>query len=433
MLLQDRFGQTLTTTSAPAAEHYVAALDHLFAMHSAARPAIDQALEADPEFALAHCVDSRVRLFEGDTPGAIAAAEHALELAGRASERERQHARIVAMVARGESTAALPLVRQHAGDYPRDALPLSFALGVYSLLGFGGFVDHHEQQLALLESLAPSWDEDWWFLSWLGWSYVETGEWARGTRMLDRSLELKPDNANSAHGRAHGYYEMGAAAEGLAFLEAWLPGYGAEEPLHCHIAWHMALTHLQQGDFEPALEVYDRYIRPSVSAALPMFTMVDCAAFAWRSRLSGFALDVERLQEIESFAVQHFPAPTIPFVNLHGVLARQLTDPGLAEEFTRAIEGPAGESALVQVNAPLCMAISAYGRGDYRAAADSLQSLLPQTAALGGSHAQRDVIVDTLISALIRAGDEAGAHAALSERNQVRAAHLDQTWYSRLD
>jgi hypothetical protein len=62
-----------------------------------------------------------------------------------------------------------------------------------------------------------------------------------------------------------------------------------------------------------------------------------------------------------------------------------------------------------------------------------LQSLLPQTAALGGSHAQRDVIVDTLISALIRAGDEAGAHAALSERNQVRAAHLDQTWYSRLD
>lgn len=432
MPLQDRFGQTLTTASVPAAQHYVAALDHLFSMHSAARPAIDQALDADPEFALAHCVASRVRLFEGDTPGAIAAAEHAVELAGRASERERQHAQIVAMVARGENTAALPLVREHAADFPRDALPLSFALGVYSLLGFGGFVDHHEQQLALLESLASNWDEDWWFLSWLGWSYVETGQWAKGTRMLDRSLELKPDNANAAHGRAHGYYEMGAAAEGLQFLQAWLPGYGREEPLHCHIAWHMALTHLQLGDFEPALEVYDRFIRPSVSAALPMFTMVDCAAFAWRSQLSGFALDTEHLQEIQRFAVAHFPAPALPFVNLHGMLARQLSDSGQAAEFARAITGPFDESALARVNAPLCLAISAYGRGEYRAAADSLESLLPQAVALGGSHAQRDVIVDTLISARIRAGDGEGAVAALSKRNQARAAHLDQAWCSRL-
>jgi tetratricopeptide (TPR) repeat protein len=360
MLQQDRFGQTLTTASAPAAERYVAALDHLFSMHSAARVAADQALSADPEFALAHCVDCRVRLFEGDTPGAIAAAQRAVELAARASKREQQHARIVAMVARGENSAALPLVREHAAAYPRDALPLSFALGVYSLLGFGGFVDHHEQQLALLESLASSWDEDWWFLSWLGWSYVETGQWQKGARLLDRSLTLKPDNANAAHGRAHGYYEMGAAAEGLAFLDAWLPGYGDHEPLHCHIAWHMALTHLQQGDFEPALEVYDRYIQPSASAALPMFTLVDCAAFAWRSQLSGFNLDINRRRDIEQFAVAHFPAPTLPFVNLHGMLARQLTDPDLAERFAKTIDGPSGESVLSHLNAPLCHAISAY-------------------------------------------------------------------------
>lgn len=247
-MYRDRFDYPLTTSSQQAAQSYVSALDHLFSMHSAARDAIDEALSADPEFALAHSVNSRVLLFEGDTPAAIAAAERGVELAAGASPRERQHADIVARVARAENDVALDLVREHALVYPRDALPLSFALGVYSLLGFGGFTDHHEQQVAILESVASQWPEDWWFLAWLGWSYVETGQWDKGIVMLDRSLELKPDNANAAHGRAHGFYEMGAAAEAQAFLESWLPGYGQHEPLHCHVAWHLALTHLQQGD-----------------------------------------------------------------------------------------------------------------------------------------------------------------------------------------
>jgi hypothetical protein len=58
--------------------------------------------------------------------------------------------------------------------------------------------------------------------------------------------------------------------------------------------------------------------------------------------------------------------------------------------------------------------------------------VMAQTAALGGSHAQRDVIVDTLISALRRAGDEEGAIAALRDRCRNRAGHLNEAWYQRL-
>lgn len=62
----------------------------------------------------------------------------------------------------------LALVRAHAAEYPRDALPLSLALGVFGLLGFSGRRDHHEAQRALLEELAPSRPEDWWFSGYLG-------------------------------------------------------------------------------------------------------------------------------------------------------------------------------------------------------------------------------------------------------------------------
>jgi hypothetical protein len=67
------------------------------------------------------------------------------------------------------------MVRAHALEYRRDALPLSLALGVFGLLGFSGRRDHHEAQLALLEELAPRWGDDWWFLGYLGWAYIETG------------------------------------------------------------------------------------------------------------------------------------------------------------------------------------------------------------------------------------------------------------------
>lgn len=428
----DRFGHPLTTSSARAAQAYIAALDHLFCMQSAARAAVDEALDADPEFALAHCVNSRVLLFEGNTRSAIAAAERAVELAADATARERQHADIVAKVARAENGVALKLVREHAVSYPRDALPLSFALGVYSLLGFGGFTDHHQQQLILLESVSSHWNEDWWFLSWLGWSYVETGKWQKGIPMLDRALELKPDNANAAHGRAHGYYEMGAAAQGQKFLEAWLPGYERHEPLHCHIAWHLALTALQQGDNDKALAVYDDYVRPAVSAALPMFTMVDCAAFAWRRHLYGCDLDEVRLGELKDFTLENFSRPALPFVNLHGMLARELTDHGLAGEFAGLVRAQSEERGGDQLSVALCRAISAYGGGDFAGSAQELQALLPQVAALGGSHAQRDVIVTTLISALRRSGDQDGAVRALRERCDNRAAHLDESWYGRL-
>jgi hypothetical protein len=55
----------------------------------------------------------------------------------------------------GSAREALALVREHAAEHPRDALPPSLALGVFGLLEFSGRLAHHEAQLALLQELAP--------------------------------------------------------------------------------------------------------------------------------------------------------------------------------------------------------------------------------------------------------------------------------------
>ena len=166
--------------------------------------------------------------------------------------REQRHIDAIALAVEGAATEALALVRTHAAEYPRDALPLSLALEVFGLLGFSGQRDHHEMQLALVEELAPYWGDDWWFLGYLGWAYIETGEVALGTRLVERSLAANPRNAHAAHQRVHGFFELGDAAGGAGFVEAWLKDYDRAGHLHCHLSWHLALFELARGNVERA-------------------------------------------------------------------------------------------------------------------------------------------------------------------------------------
>ena len=319
---KDRFGQPIAAQSARAVELYDDALDRMFALQPGSGDLIDEALDLDPEFALGHCAKARASAGSGDNAKAREYAARGRDLAAKLSERERRHAQIVSLVFHGESTAALDAVREHAVSYPRDAVPLSFALGVYGLYGFGGFSDFRERQVDLLETVAHAWgDEDWWFLAAYGWALVEAGRADAGIPMLDRSLALEADNANAAHGRAHGYYEQGAAQEGEAFIEAWLPGYDRGAILHAHLAWHQALFALQLGEFDRARAIYLDSIRPGVSRTLPMFTMVDCASFLLRASLAGCEFANDPWGEVIRLVKDRFAKPGIPFVNTHLAMA----------------------------------------------------------------------------------------------------------------
>ena len=164
--MKDRFDLRVATASQQACDNYVAGVDLLLSANPGADERLAAAIAADPEFALAHIARARLFQLQARMPEARQAAARAQALSNRASTREARHIDTIALAVAGSAAEALAAVRAHALEYPRDALPLSLALGVFGLLGFSGRIDHHEAQLALLQELAPFWGDDWWFLGY---------------------------------------------------------------------------------------------------------------------------------------------------------------------------------------------------------------------------------------------------------------------------
>jgi tetratricopeptide (TPR) repeat protein len=428
----DRFELPVTAASAAAVADYVAAVDLLLSANTGADALLARALAADPDFALARIAHARLLQLQARIAEARATAERAEAAAVRCSSRERSHVAAIALAVKGDAGGALSAVRTHAEAFPRDALPLSLALGVFGLLGFSGRRDHHEAQLALLEQLAPQWPEDWWFLGYYGWAQIETGAIAAGTRRVERALALNPRNAHGAHQRAHGFFEAGDSKGGAAFIETWLPGYPRAGHLHCHLCWHLALFELAHGNSERALAVYQDAIRPGVALSAPMLSLADSASFLWRWRVYGVEPDLDdQWAEVADHARRHFPQAGLAFADVHAGLAEAATgDAAAVHERTDGLLALARARRLPPggVAPALCAAVGAFAKGDYQAAAQGLEAALADLPRIGGSHAQREVFEDTLIVAALRSGRHDQAAAMLRSRLTRRLSDRDREW-----
>ena len=76
----------------------------------------------------------------------------------------------------------------------------------------------------------------------------------------------------------------------------------------------------------------------------------------------------------------------------------------------------------------ICRALNAFAGQDYAGCAAVLEPVLHEVVRIGGSHAQREIIEDTFIVALIRSGQLARARALLDTRLHRRPSPRDTRW-----
>jgi hypothetical protein len=432
----DRYGLPVSTASDEAAAAYRAGLDLSLAAWPGAGAALEEAIVADPDFALAHMARARVHAIYGEGEAARAAAAAARRLvAVRGTEREASHVEAMALAMEGQPAKALAQALAHLDSWPRDASVLSLLLGAYGLLAFSGRADHDQARVDVCERLAPHYGDDWWFLGYRGWSQIENGAIGIGRAMAERSLDARRETANTAHALAHAMFEQGAVEEADAFVTGWLPIYDRAGWMHAHLSWHQALAALEQDDAGRALAIYRDRIQPRVTSAGPMPALADVASLLWRLGLYGHAVPKDTWDDVAAFANRHFPRSGLSFADMHMALVAGATGDSARlaariDDMQRRLE--AGSLPPGPVAPAVCRAIAAFADGDYAACAGALEPALPEVVRMGGSRAQREVVEDLLLVALMRAGEPRKARSLLDARLHRRPSPRDERWRAGL-
>jgi Tfp pilus assembly protein PilF len=428
----DRYGLPLSTASSAAAQNYRDGIDLTLSAWTGAAEAFERAIAADPDFALAHIARARIHTLyqQGDVARKKAAIAREL-VARRGTEREKSHVETLALAVEGQLPAALASTLKHLESWPRDAAVLSLALGAFGLFAFSGMADHDQARQDLCAHYASHYGEDWWFLTNYGWAMTENGEVAKGRAMTERAFALRRNNAHCAHALLHAMFEDGSVDEADALVEQWIGGYDRAGLLHPHIRWHQALGALEVGAVDKVLAIYADVLQPSVTAAPPLNVMSDCASLLWRLSAHGHAVPRQLWDDADAYARRYFPKTSLPFVEMHMALLAAATGNRLAlDERLAVIEQRLADGKLPAgpVVPQMCRALNAFAGEDYAACVLLLEPVLHEVVRIGGSHAQREIIEDTFIVALIRSGELARAQTLLDKRLHRRPSPRDTRW-----
>ena len=321
-MLTDRYELPLSTASSAARDAYVEGCEAKLTMYPGAIEAFDRAIAADPGFALAHAARAHALLERGDAAAARASMAAANSLAAGLSAREASHVAFFDLLLAGDAEAALAALRAHLDAWPRDAVVLATTAFTNGLIGSSGRAGQKRMLLDLLDRLAPSYGDDWWFTAHHGMALSENGQRDAARPKIERSLAQNPKNPWAAHARAHLCYEEGDADAARAFLASWLPTYPRNGALYSHLNWHLALGHLEAGDAAAAYRLFREAFAPDVHSGPARGKVTDPVSFLWRWELAGHPRDAEAWRVVYDFATSAFPRAGVAFSDMHIALAQ---------------------------------------------------------------------------------------------------------------
>jgi tetratricopeptide (TPR) repeat protein len=405
-MLTDRYELPLSTASSDARNAYVQGCEAKLTMYPGAIEAFDRAIAADPAFALAHTAKAHALLERGEVSTARASMAAANSLTAGLSEREVSHVAFFDLLVRGDAERALGALLAHLNAWPRDTVVLATTAFTNGLIGNSGRAGQKRMLLELLDRLAPSYSDDWWFTAHHGMAYSENGERDVGHQKIDRSLAQNPRNPWAAHARAHLCYEEGDANAACNFLSAWLPTYPRNGALYSHLSWHLALGHLEAGDAAAAFRLFREAFSPDVHSGPPRGKLNDAVSFLWRWELAGHPRNADAWRTLHDFATAVFLSAGLAFSDMHVALAHVVAGSDLVlEARARQIEELARDGRYP--SGPLVPAVSrgfaAFERRDFSAVIDALAPIVGDLERIGGSRAQLDLVEFTLLKAFLDA------------------------------
>ncbi|MDP2331321.1 MAG: tetratricopeptide repeat protein [Reyranella sp.] len=423
-MLSDAQGNALSGATAEAVEFFNRAVEAFNIYRGNPVGLLDHAIESAPGFAMAHILKAHL-LGLATEPEATKDAKAIIATVKslRLSEREASHVAAFDLLLEGEWTAAATALDRHNADHPYDIVALQS----------GHLVDFYCANARNLRDriarVLPKWSADTPGYSILlgmhAFGLEETGDYGRAEDAGRRAVHLQPLDCWAHHAVAHVMEMQGRAEDGIGWMIAREPHWSGDDNFfRVHNWWHRSLCHLDLGQANEVLALYDGPIRRDRS--LVALDMVDASALLWRLHLSGHDVG-DRWRELAAAWDGHADGRTYPFNDWHAVMAylgagRHGEVDRIVDAFRTGAEASEAAAWGRRTALPLVEGFAAFWRGDYEAAAGRLHGARFIANSFGGSHAQRDIIDWTLTEAALR-GNLAGMAEALANERLALKPH----------
>jgi len=437
MHLRDSAGHQVTGATADGLAHFETAAHQFRCYIGDPVASVDAALAAAPQMAMAHVLKAYLHLL-GTEPLALPVARDCLaaaaDLAG--TERERGHVAAVRLLTEGRWSAAGRVLEDVSVDYPLDALALQAGHSIDFFRGDSRMLrDRIARALPAWSTSIPGYHA---LRGMHAFGLEETGDYTQAERQGRKAVELERRDTWAWHAVAHTYEMRNEPREGLAWMSVDTDAWSQDSFLAVHNWWHRAVYHLELGEPDAALQLFDGPVFGKRSSVV--LELIDASALLWRLMLRG--VDVgDRYGAVADNWAPIAAAGTYAFNDMHAMIAfvgadRVKEQQAVLEAQRAVLDGELTVAAdnlafTREVGHPATRAIQAFGQGRYAECVELLRPIRHISHRFGGSHAQRDLLDQTLIEASRRAGFDALTIALVRERVALRprsplAALLDQ-------
>ena len=423
-MLTDARGCPTSAPSSASLQQFEQALDLSLSYELDPLATIQKALDADPTFAMGHCLRAGLAIMATDRGALPMLAESvtAVEALGRrAVDRERSHAAAARAWMEGDFAGCIQRYGEILLEHPHDLLALQVAhVGDFFLGASSMLRDRVAQVLPTWDTSTPGYG---YVLGMYAFGLEETALYSRAEDIGRRALDINRRDAWAVHGVTHVMEMQGRLRDGIDWLASRENDWSVNNGFAFHNWWHLALFNLESGNYARVLELYDQRIRATASE-IPL-EMIDATALLWRLQLRSANVG-ERWQKLaaswEPLAEHSYYA----FNDAHAVMA--FAAAGRSELVQRTIAAMERKAAGSDTNAmmtrdvglPLARAVAAFAAGRYGDTIALLQPIRTIANRFGGSHAQRDLIHLTLVEASLRARHNRLARALIAERTQLK-------------
>jgi tetratricopeptide (TPR) repeat protein len=395
-------------------------------------------LAEEPEFAMGHAAKGLFCLMLGRAEMQQAAAEAgrtalACLARGEATKRERLWVRALAEWLAGRPSGAVAAMEDALSETPSDTLSAKISHGIRFILG-----DRHGMR-ASIERILPAHEDHplkGFVLGCHAFTLEETGDYDAAEAAGLAGLEHAPDDAWGLHAVAH-VYDMSARPDlGIALIADNCAAWDHCNNFRYHVWWHKALLHLDRGEFDVALALYDQEIRADKTDDYRDIS--NATSLLMRLELEGISVG-RRWDELADLSENRVEDGCLVFADLHYMLAlgaagRKGGQMAMTLRFRRDAMRSGEMPARVADPGVAAMAgLEAFAEGQYEKAFQSLSAARPAMQTIGGSHAQRDVFERITVDAGLRAGRLDEAEAILVDRTARRGGAQDRFAATRLD